>query len=446
MPYTIRHIRLNESSPFRTLSKRANSTQNISKLSSINNDILLDKIKAILGFFIYYFIKINQIAIEHNCSHCGFKPTELIEKNYFHTIANAFIFDTSDIISNKYSDSLGMSDEFGIPSDLKIEIQNNSININIPIENTKTRIFTIINKQYGRISYYDYYVTQLKNLLQGVYDKKFFINNILSEEYVNNLDDIIHSLHLNEYDINISYTLKKCDINLKAPELQLIGVQSYEEIEQSLMNMFTNPEEVVRHSFQTVNMANSFYNSTDYSEIINFVNKYTCVVKSYYYSKSNTYSDFVSKQLLKELSSSNLKNFDFKDTSKIYKNGTSYFSISTDDPNKQGFSNSILLDEKILYNKLSKNHFYFGKSKKITKFNSLINNVKEINGINCLNNTLLIKNILDDKINDEFINKLYDNTMNDKYNRYINSLVLSKFGKGRGESLANIYFDIYKQE
>ena len=444
MSYTIRHIRLNESSPFKTLKKSSNSTQNISKLSSINNEILLDKIKVVLGFFISYFVRINRIAFERNCSYYGFKTTELFERNYFYMIANAFIFDTSNIINNKYSDSLGMSDDFGIPSDLNVGIQNNSINIDIPIENINYRIFTIISKQYGRISYYDYYVTQLKNLLQGTYDKKFFINNILSEEYVNNLDDIIHSLHLNDYNINISYTFKKCDIGINDGLLQLIGVQSYEEIEQNLLNMFTNPEKFINHTFD-INMANSFYDSTDYSEIINLANKYTCTIKSYYYSNSNAYSHFVSKQLLKDLSS-NLKNFEFKDTSKIYKNGTSYFEISTDNPNVQGFSNSILLDEKILYNKLSKNHFYFGKYKKVTKFNSLINNIKNLNGMYLLNKLSLKQDIIDKKDVNEFINKLYDNTMNDKYNRYINLLSLSKFGKGRQEQFTNIYFDINEQE
>ena len=453
MSYTIKYVRLYESSPFKKI--RIKDEDEDDKLKRIikRHDIMKDSIflkdidnclfKILAAFY-------KHIRIMNDCANWAISREAMPKFFYINNNdCSVNLICNLALLSYPYNFTYDSIEDF-LKNKTKIKIDGSKLVIRLPYT------FAFFGKKYiniinphvkNNITLKDLYVNELVNiLLYGHTNKELvsYYNSIADLGFdmsiFTEFNDVITQYNINAIDIkyyhlendNNHYHLENDNDKFYNAVINLIDIQNLEEAVESFFSVFENNRMPVENINRVV-LINSFMKSVDYNELQDILSLFCVknkllVLYSYIMSDRKDVNKFMSMNNFLHITSDLCTNIRFYDHANLSNLSivdnliNDVFILRTYNPKKCSIKNSIFdsiyrLYKDTINNSLKAREIQYDESP--TRFDVLASTYK-------MNDYKSHEDFIKKLNNLKYNEKLKMNTNNDEYSKYLSKIFLRK--------------------
>ena len=442
MSYTVKYVRLYESSPFKKIRiKDEDEDDNLKRIikrhDNMKASIFLKDIDNCLFKILAAFYK--HIKIMNDCADYATISREAMPKFfYINNDCSINLIYALSILSYPLDNFTYDSIEDFLKNKTKIKIDGNKLVIRLPycFSFRRKRIYIINPNVKNNITLKDLYVNELVNiLLYGHTNKELvsYYNSIADLGFdmsiFTEFNDVITQYNINAIDIKY-YHLENDNDEFYNAVINLIDIQNLEEAVESFFSVFENNRMPVENINRVV-LINSFMKSVDYNELQDILSLFCVKNKlsllcSYIMNDREDVNKFMSLNISLHITSdlcANIRFYDHADLSNlsiVHNLINDGFILRTYNPKKCSIKNSIFdsiyrLCKDTINNSLKAREIQYDESP--TRFDVLTSTYKTNDYYEDF-----IKKLNKLKYNE----KLKMNTNNDEYSKYLSKIFLSK--------------------
>lgn len=444
MSYTIKYVRLYESSPFKKI--RIKDEDEDDKLKRIikRHDIMKDSIflkdidnclfKILAAFY-------KHIRIMNDCANWAISREAMPKFFYINNNdCSVNLICNLALLSYPYNFTYDSIEDF-LKNKTKIKIDGSKLVIRLPYT------FAFFGKKYiniinpnvkNNITLKDLYVNELVNiLLYGHTNKELvsYYNSIADLGFdmsiFTEFNDVITQYNINAIDIKY-YHLENDNDKFYNAVINLIDIQNLEEAVESFFSVFENNRMPVENINRVV-LINSFMKSVDYNELQDILSLFCVknkllVLYSYIMSDRKDVNKFMSMNNFLHITSDLCTNIRFYDHANLSNLSivdnliNDVFILRTYNPKKCSIKNSIFdsiyrLYKDTINNSLKAREIQYDESP--TRFDVLASTYK-------MNDYKSHEDFIKKLNNLKYNEKLKMNTNNDEYSKYLSKIFLRK--------------------
>ena len=366
MSYTIRHIKLFEGAPFKTLKKSDHSNDHsLNNINKVNNSII-DNIREQISKVVRIFLYVTLYVQKHGYGAYQYIPCMTIDE---HTYSLDKYRCCMRIMNNNEPidyDSINSIDSIG-KSNFKINVIGlDKVDISIPVQ--LDSFGSIVMTKTGAFSTKELYIKGLDDILHGIYDDSFFeyiFNNSRMNKFdwKSTLEDALRITSKMTYNIKYELVPGLDNVPIK---LRCYGIDSFEQIQDDIITLFDNTKCLKEYTIISTKCYNSFADSRDLSELLKIYSVFSKQISGrgpeyifYYFDDPYKIpsSEPSSESMIPLRSDVKLRPGGINiDTLKKFNEPYTEVSIITLEPKKHGIKNS-LIDELDISNEDGNNKF-----------------------------------------------------------------------------------------